>query len=530
VNVCKRCGKENQDHYKFCLGCGGELAPAPPPAAAKGGDAMAKTMMADPAVLPKPGGVRAPTPPAGVPVSGPATIPDARPPVMAPTPGGGFGGGSPFMAPTPFTPPPPGGLAQPPGAPAPFQPNAKTPALGIAPTPFTPPPGPPLPGVPPAPAGPSGATGPSPARPKGGGMPAPLAAVGGSPQALGGGMPPPAAVAPGMNVRPGSVGVGGGPIAPPPMAPSPPISPMNPPPAAGPPGASPMAPSPFAPPPLGAPGAPVAPAAAPGTGPAAAASRACPNCGTDVPASFLFCGACGTRLAPMGAPAAAPRGMTLDKQPVVEARPKGKLTLIRPDGSEGGTHDLAEGENKLGRAHGAVFENDGYLSPTHAELVINVAGCVVRDLDSLNGVFVKMTAEEELQPGDVFRIGQELMRFDTIAAPTPLEDGTEIMGSPNPGYWGRISVIIGKDIDGSAFPLFGDAVTIGRERGDINFPDDGYVSGLHARLSQRDGKFLLADLGSSNGTFTRIRGERAVKDGTFILLGQQLFRLNTTGV
>ena len=31
--TCSRCGKENQDHYKFCLGCGGELArPAAAPA------------------------------------------------------------------------------------------------------------------------------------------------------------------------------------------------------------------------------------------------------------------------------------------------------------------------------------------------------------------------------------------------------------------------------------------------------------------------------------------------------------------
>jgi pSer/pThr/pTyr-binding forkhead associated (FHA) protein len=87
-------------------------------------------------------------------------------------------------------------------------------------------------------------------------------------------------------------------------------------------------------------------------------------------------------------------------------------------------------------------------------------------------------------------------------------------------------VIIGKEIDGSAYPLFGDAVTVGRERGDINFPDDGYVSGVHARLTSREGKFYLADLGSSNGTFVKIRGERAVKDGSFVLFGQQLFRVN----
>lgn len=240
----------------------------------------------------------------------------------------------------------------------------------------------------------------------------------------------------------------------------------------------------------------------------------------------MFCGACGNKLAPVALQPQPRMTNNFAKAPVVEPKPRGRLTLIRPDGSEGGMHDVEEGENKLGRAHGTIFENDGYLSPLHAELVINAAGAVVRDLDSLNGVFVKMVGEEELQPGDIFRIGQELMRFDTVAPPAPLEDGTEIMGSPNPGYWGRISVIIGKDIDGSAFPLLGDAVTLGRERGDINFPDDGYVSGLHARLSSRGGKFFLSDLGSSNGTFVKIQGERVVGTGNFILLGQQLFRLN----
>jgi pSer/pThr/pTyr-binding forkhead associated (FHA) protein len=229
-------------------------------------------------------------------------------------------------------------------------------------------------------------------------------------------------------------------------------------------------------------------------------------------------------------PVAGRTGMTGElaarAQPVAEPRPRGRLTLIRPDGSEGGTHDLEEGENQIGRSHGPIFENDGYLSPRHAEVVVNAAGAVVRDLDSLNGVFVKMTGEEELSTGDVFRIGQELLRFETIAPPQPLEDGTEIMGSPNPGYWGRLSVIIGKDIEGSAFPLYGEALTVGRERGDINFPDDGYVSGVHARIANRDGKAYISDLGSSNGTFIRLRGERVVQDGAFVLFGQQLFRMN----
>jgi pSer/pThr/pTyr-binding forkhead associated (FHA) protein len=117
------------------------------------------------------------------------------------------------------------------------------------------------------------------------------------------------------------------------------------------------------------------------------------------------------------------------------------------------------------------------------------------------------------------------LRFDEIPAPVPLDDGTDIMGSPNPGYWGRLALIVGRDHDGSAFPLFGDAVTLGRERGDILFPEDGYVSGQHARVAIRNGRFYLSDLGSSNGTFLRVRGERSLPSGSAILMGQQLFRI-----
>ena len=149
----------------------------------------------------------------------------------------------------------------------------------------------------------------------------------------------------------------------------------------------------------------------------------------------------------------------------------------------------------------------------------------MQDEGSLNGVFFKITEEEELQPGDIFRVGQELLRFDAIAPPTPLEDGTEIMGSPNEGYWGRITVIVGYGVDGNAYPLKGDRVQIGRERGDILFPEDGYVSGAHLELTQRDGKFFLRDLNSSNGTFLKIRGEKVTLASTYVLMGQQLFRI-----
>lgn len=292
-------------------------------------------------------------------------------------------------------------------------------------------------------------------------------------------------------------------------------------------------PPPMGPPP-GVPGfspsyvpSPAAPAAptAPPVASAAPTPRRCPSCGSDVPPSFRFCGTCGFRMDEGSAPSPMPMppGPGLGAMP---QRSRLSMTLIRPDGSEGGTHELQQGENKLGRSFGPVFENDGYLSPVHAQLDIHGTTATIRDLDSLNGVFVKMTGEEELTSGQIIRIGQELLRFELIGTPEPTADGTELMGSPNPGFWGKLTVIIGRDITGAAFPLLGDSVTLGRERGEINFPDDGYVSGLHARVSLRDNRVYLADLGSSNGTFMKVNGERTVGHDSYVLLGQQLFRIN----
>ena len=67
----------------------------------------------------------------------------------------------------------------------------------------------------------------------------------------------------------------------------------------------------------------------------------------------------------------------------------------------------------------------------------------------------------------------------------------------------------------------------GRERGDILFSEDGYVSGLHCRIAKGpDGKIYLTDVGSSNGTFARLYAERALTSGDILLMGQQLFRVD----
>jgi hypothetical protein len=98
------------------------------------------------------------------------------------------------------------------------------------------------------------------------------------------------------------------------------------------------------------------------------------------------------------------------------------------------------------------------------------------------------------------------------------------MGSPNPGYVGRLALVIGRESTGNGYPIPPDGMHLGRERGDVVFPEDGYVSGLHCRVHYDGSSCVLTDVGSSNGTFLRVRGSRTLINGDLLLMGQQLFR------
>lgn len=200
--------------------------------------------------------------------------------------------------------------------------------------------------------------------------------------------------------------------------------------------------------------------------------------------------------------------------------------LIRPDGTEGETIRV-DASTVVGRASMPQFAADQYLSPRHATFQFGPDGARVRDENSLNGIYLRIEREVpiELDDGSVFRIGQEIIRFERLPPAQPGADGVEVMGSPREGLVGRICLVIGRETHGNCYSIPADGLHLGRERGDILFPDDGYVSGLHARIHSEGGKVFLTDVGSSNGTFIRIRGEASVPSGSMLLMGQQLFRL-----
>jgi pSer/pThr/pTyr-binding forkhead associated (FHA) protein len=242
-------------------------------------------------------------------------------------------------------------------------------------------------------------------------------------------------------------------------------------------------------------------------------NRFCASCGYNLSALS------GTQVVPSGGAAAAPGGA----RPLV-------LTALRADGSEAGTFRMPDGPTvTVGRDTGSIFAGDSYLSPRHATFSRRGGQLFIKDEGSLNGVYLKLKPNEPnlLEFGDVFRIGQEIIRFEELRGQGRSPDGVERFGSPAKGYIGRLALVIGRDTTGNAFPIPERGVHCGRERGDILFSEDGYVSGLHCRVARgADGRVYITDVGSSNGSFIRLNGERAIDGGDILLMGQQLFRID----
>src|SRR6266581_37452 len=71
--------------------------------------------------------------------------------------------------------------------------------------------------------------------------------------------------------------------------------------------------------------------------------------------------------------------------------------------------------------------------------------------------------------------------------------------------------------------------TIGRTEGDIRFPEDQFLSPLHAKLSWEEGRLEVRDLGSRNGTWVFREGPYLLTDGDLILIGSQVLRFKRLG-
>jgi pSer/pThr/pTyr-binding forkhead associated (FHA) protein len=261
----------------------------------------------------------------------------------------------------------------------------------------------------------------------------------------------------------------------------------------------------------------------------------CPQCGAEIPEGFKFCGKCGTKIdeaAPAAGGGQAPVAKTLFFG-AMQTPGRAKLILIKGQGQDGMTYYLSAKEHIAGRSDGEIQfpDPDPLLSPRHANFYYDDGKLFVRDEESTNGVFIRITDGVPLSSGDTFLVGEQLLRVEKTRdeeAPSVDGEGTYFYSSPSyPSVFQLVQILHGGSV-GRIFRARGDKLTIGREGNDVNFPDDPFISGHHAQIEVTEDGFRLTDMGSKNGTFLRLPEPTQLSHGDYVFLGQQLLRVEVT--
>jgi pSer/pThr/pTyr-binding forkhead associated (FHA) protein len=262
-----------------------------------------------------------------------------------------------------------------------------------------------------------------------------------------------------------------------------------------------------------------------------AGSAGCPGCGASYAVGVdTFCARCGQRVGQRvsvemkGAATAVIGAMRRETGP--------RIALLDENGGVKSSYSLDRGEAVIGRGDADIRFEDVYLSPLHARLELREGELWVRDLGSRNGTWTFIEQPTRLADGDVVLVGSQLLRFRRLGYPgphPPEADSTRRMGSLTPTA--DIAVLEQLRADGSVRDSFhlspARNVLMGRESGDWVFPYDQTMSGRHAEIRSEDAEFYVRDAGSRNGVALAVRGERTVRAGQRILLGDQVLRIES---
>jgi pSer/pThr/pTyr-binding forkhead associated (FHA) protein len=279
---------------------------------------------------------------------------------------------------------------------------------------------------------------------------------------------------------------------------------------------------------------------------AGASNKICSACGASNPIETNFCHDCGNPLgsaspvAPevevnLGTGDVAVQPLDMGPQDTLQvpismgAAAGARLINVRRDGTDGTSHAVASEQFDLGRTEGDLLFDDPHMAGRHARLVHRDGQFVILPLETRNGVYVRLRQPVELYDGDLFLLGKQVLRFEIPfevekTVRPAVEHGVVLFGTPVKPAWGRLRQLTAGGTTRDMYHLTRAEVVLGREQGDIVFGDDEFLSRRHAQIQIRNNRVTLTDLGSSNGTFVRLRGQHLLSPGELIRIGDELLR------
>lgn len=259
----------------------------------------------------------------------------------------------------------------------------------------------------------------------------------------------------------------------------------------------------------------------------------CPRCRGANPLGPNECQFCEASLVPVPVPSPE-SAIRLDGRSEPEKAKVPRLVVISQDGSAGREYRLSADQTDVGRAEGGVLlADDPYVSPRHARLIRRGDKLFIRDLGSVNRVYVRLRKAYSLKDGDLVLLGLQVLRFEIVSDAEqglgPAEEqGTRVFGCPASPRYARLCQRTVEGVSRDVHYLTRNQMVLGREHGDVVFSSDAFMSRRHAVIARDPDhrQFMLRDLGSSNGTYVAIRHEQELREGDHLRIGQHLFRLD----
>jgi pSer/pThr/pTyr-binding forkhead associated (FHA) protein len=209
--------------------------------------------------------------------------------------------------------------------------------------------------------------------------------------------------------------------------------------------------------------------------------------------------------------------------------PKFSLTVLAGP-ARGQRFKLASGGAQVGRSRGVIlFPDDPFTSPLHATLTLRDGRLLVRDEGSTSGVYVSIAGTETIVPGTAFCTGARLFRFGGAVEPQPPWNHSDVLvyGAPLPNgqvHYAIEEVLLG-DRPGRCKLTPGPVFTIGQGNCDFSYPSDEGLAARHCELAPLPVGAMLRDLSGGLGTYVRIQGERPIKLGDRLRIGQQTMQV-----
>jgi pSer/pThr/pTyr-binding forkhead associated (FHA) protein len=211
------------------------------------------------------------------------------------------------------------------------------------------------------------------------------------------------------------------------------------------------------------------------------------------------------------------------------AGPKFGLTVLAGP-ARGQRFRLGSTGAQIGRAKGVIlFPEDPFVSPLHATLTVKDGRLFVRDESSTSGIYASIAGQETVPAGGLFCTGLRLFRYVGAIEPAPAWNRIDVLvyGAPVPNgvvHYAIEEVLLG-DRPGRCIITPGPVLTIGQGRCDFSFPSDEGLAPRHCEVAPLPTGAMIRDLSGGLGTFVRITGERPLKAGDRIRIGQQTLQV-----